>query len=229
MLQLILASAAFLALHLCVSGTTLRDRLVARLGEGPYMGLFSLASAGGLAWMLFAYGAAKTSAVNPVWWGVTPLSRHVQLVLMLVAVVLVVAGLLTRNPGAVGQTGALEDSEPVRGVLRITRHPFLWGVGLWSAGHLLVNGDLISLILFGAMGGLAIGGAASIDAKRRRTHGEAWAAFEARSSFVPFAAILSGRQSLRPGEFVLPLLAGAGVYAALLMLHPLIAGVSALP
>ena len=229
MLQLILASAAFLALHIFVSGTTLRDRLVSRLGEGAYLGLFSLASVGGLAWMLLAYGAARASADNPVWWGVTPLSRHVQLVLMLLAVILVVAGLMTRNPGAVGQTGALDAAEPVRGVLRITRHPFLWGVGLWSAGHLLVNGDLISFILFGAMGLLAIGGAASIDAKRRRTHGDAWAAFEARSSFIPFAAILSGRQSLRPGEFALPLLAGLAVYAALLLAHPMIAGVSALP
>ncbi|MFM8375679.1 MAG: NnrU family protein [Phenylobacterium sp.] len=228
MLQLVLSCVAFLLLHLWVSGTPLRDRLVARLGEGAYLGLFSLASVAILAWMLFAYGAARAEGPGPTWWGVTSLTRHLQLVLMLLAFLLVVSGVMTRNPGAVGQTGALQDEDPVRGVLRITRHPFLWGVGIWSAGHLLVNGDLVSLILFGTTGVLAIGGAASIDAKRRRTHGEAWAAFEARSSFIPFAAILSGRQTLRPREFAVQALIGAAIYVVALMAHPLIAGVSAL-
>lgn len=228
MLQLILSCAVFLLLHLWVSGTPLRDRLVARLGEGAYLGLFSLASAGVLAWMLLAYGAARAEGPHAVWWGPTSLTRHLQLVLMLAAFLLVVPGVLTRNPGAVGQTGALEDSDPVRGVLRITRHPFLWGIGIWSAGHLMVNGDLISLILFGTMGVLAIGGAASIDAKRRRTHGERWAAFEARSSFVPFAAILQGRQALRPAEFGVQALIALAIYLAALLGHPLIAGVPAL-
>lgn len=228
MLQLVLSCVAFLLMHLWVSGTPLRDRLVGRLGEGAYLGLFSLASVAILAWMLFAYGAARAEGPGPAWWGVTPLTRHLQLVLMLFAFLLIVPGVMTRNPGAVGQTGALEDAEPVRGVLRITRHPFLWGVGIWSAGHLLVNGDLISLILFGTMGVLAVGGAASIDAKRRRTHGGAWKAFEAKSSFVPFGAILSGRQTLKPQEFAVQALAAAAIYAAALMAHPLIAGVSAL-
>ena len=49
--SLILAAVAFLLLHLLVSGTTVRDRLVARLGEGRYLGLFSLASGAVLAWM----------------------------------------------------------------------------------------------------------------------------------------------------------------------------------
>lgn len=228
MLQLILSCAVFLLLHLCVSGTPLRDRLVARLGEGPYLGLFSLASAAVLAWMLLAYGAARSEGPQAVWWGPTPLTRHLQLVLMLVAFLLIVPGLLTRNPGAVGQTGALEDADPVRGVLRITRHPFLWGIGIWSAGHLMVNGDLISLILFGTMGVLAIGGAASIDAKRRRTLGDRWGAFEAKTSFLPFGAILAGRQALRPAEFGMQALVALAIYLAALLAHPIIAGVPAL-
>jgi uncharacterized membrane protein len=228
MLQLVLASAAFLLLHLWISGTPLRDRLVARLGEGAYLGLFSLASVVILIWMLTAYGAARSEGPHTIWWGPTPLTRHIQLVLMLLAFLLIVPGLMTRNPGAVGQTGALEDADPVRGILRVTRHPFLWGVGVWAGSHLLVNGDLISLILFGSLGVLAIGGAASIDAKRRRIYGETWAGFEARSSFVPFAAILSGRQTLRPGEFALPALVGLAAFVVTLLGHPLIAGVSAL-
>ena len=80
-------------------------------------------------------------------------------------------------------------------MLRITRHPFLWGVALWAAGHLMVNGDLASLILFGSLLVLAVFGTGSIDAKRRRALGEKWDAFAAKTSAVPFAAIAAGRQS----------------------------------
>ena len=227
--SLILAAVAFLLLHLLVSGTTVRDRLVARLGEGRYLGLFSLASGAVLAWMFVAHRLARGEAADLAWWGVTPVTRNLQIGLMLLAFLLIVPGVLTRNPGAVGQSGAVDDPDPVRGVLRITRHPFLWGMAIWSAGHILVNGDLASLVLFGSLLVLSLAGAASIDAKRRRTYGERWAAFEARSSFVPFAAILSGRQVLKPSEFALQALIAAGAYLVVLLAHPFIAGMSALP
>jgi uncharacterized membrane protein len=229
MTSLILAAVAFLLLHLFISGTTVRDRLVARLGEGRYLGLFSLASGAVLAWMFVAHRLARGEAANLVWWSVTPVTRNLQIGLMLLAFLLIVTGVLTRNPGAVGQAGAVDDPDPVRGVLRITRHPFLWGMAIWSAGHILVKGDLASLVLFGSLLVLSLGGAASIDAKRRRTHGERWAAFEARSSFVPFGAILSGQQTLRPSEFALQALVATAIYLAVLLAHPFIAGVSALP
>ena len=63
MSSLILAAVTFLLLHLLVSGTTIRDRLVARLGEGLYLGLFSLASVAVLAWMFVAHRLARGEAV----------------------------------------------------------------------------------------------------------------------------------------------------------------------
>ena len=83
--SLILAAVAFLLLHLLVSGTTVRDRLVARLGEGRYLGLFSLASGAVLAWMLVAHRLARGEAVDLVWWSVTPVTRNLQIGLMLLA------------------------------------------------------------------------------------------------------------------------------------------------
>jgi len=118
----------------------------------------------------------------------------------------------------------------VKGVLRITRHPFLWGVAIWAAGHLMVNGDTASLILFGTLLVLAIAGTYSIDAKRKRMLGDKWSAFAAQSSAVPFAAIAQGRQRLD--------LAGIGwwrlalavvIWAALLFAHPYAFGAPALP
>lgn len=229
MTNLIAAAAFFLLLHLLVSGTRLRGALVGMIGEGPFMGLFSLASVAGLAWMIFAFGQARASGDNLAYWSVEPALRHVQYALQFLAVMLIVPGLTTPNPTSVKQEGVLDRPDPARGVVRITRHPFLWGVALWASGHLLVNGERASLILFGTLLMLALLGTVSIDAKRRRAQGPVWDAFAAKTSNIPFAAILSGRQSLRLGEIGLWRIALAvGVYFALLFGHPYVAGVAAL-
>jgi uncharacterized membrane protein len=230
MLYLACAAAAFLALHLIVSGTRVRDAATGLIGEGPYMGLFSLASVAGLIWLGLAFATAHGSPRDHVYWAATPATRVVQLVIQFLAVLLIVPGLATPNPTSVRQERTLERPELIRGMLRITRHPFLWGVALWAAGHLLVNGDLAGLILFGALLILALFGTASIDAKRRRALGESWDAFAARTSSVPFAAIFGGRQKLAIGEIGWwRLLAAVAVYFALLWVHPHAFGVSPLP
>jgi uncharacterized membrane protein len=110
----------------------------------------------------------------------------------------------------------------VRGIVRITRHPFLWGVALWALVHLIVNGDLASLVLFGSLLVLALGGTVSIDAKRRRHFGEQWTQFASVTSGVPFAAIAAGRNRLGPALVemgVIKPLAAIVVYAAVFYLH----------
>ncbi len=62
--------------------------------------------------------------------------------------------------------------------------------------HLIVNGDLASFILFGSLLLLALGGTVAIDAKRRRKFGDGWVKFAQTTSSIPFAAILSGRNSI---------------------------------
>ena len=229
MIWLVAAAAVFLFIHLVIAGTPVRDAITGRIGEGPYMGLFSLASLAGLVWLGFAYVAAQRGP-DPVWWSATPLTKWLQLVVTFVAFMLIVPGLLTPNPTSVRQEGQLKRPDAVRGVLRVTRHPFLWGVAIWAAGHLMVRGDLASLILFGTLLVLAIFGTASIDGKRRRGLGEAWNAFAAQTSAVPFGAILAGRQSLKIGEIGWWRLGVAViVWGALVFAHPLLFGVSPLP
>jgi uncharacterized membrane protein len=94
---LALAAFAFAALHLLVSGTRLRDVLVARLGERPYQGLFSLASAVVLGWLIWAYGKARALDLTPLadW-------RWLGAVLIFIAFQLVVLGLFNQGPTAVG-------------------------------------------------------------------------------------------------------------------------------
>ena len=230
MSALLLAVGFFLAIHLLVSGTRLREALTVRIGQGAYMGLFSLASLAGLAWLIFAYGAARQAQSNEVMWSVTPTTRWVQIALQLPAMLLIVVGLTTPNPTSVGQEAALQKIDVVKGVLRITRHPFLWGVALWALGHLLVNGDVAGIVLFAAMLALALFGTVSIDAKRRRALGKSWDAFAAQTSNVPFAAMAAGRQRLNVGEIGWWRIAlGVGVWAMFAWAHPYLFGVRAFP
>jgi uncharacterized membrane protein len=227
MLSLIAAAAFFLAIHMLVSGTRVRDALTGRIGQGPYMGLFSLASVAGLVWVGLAFAAARG---QPAYWDMTPFTRQIQMGLQLVAMLLIVPGLTTPNPTSVRQEGALDRADVVHGMLRITRHPFLWGVAVWAVGHLLVNGDPAGLVLFGTMLVLALLGTRMIDAKRRRALGPTWDAFAAQTSNIPFAAIAAGRQKLSLGEIGWwRILLAVAVWALLAWAHPYLFGVRALP
>ncbi|MES2896888.1 MAG: NnrU family protein [Pseudomonadota bacterium] len=230
MTSLLAAAAVFVLLHLLVSGTRLRDAITGAIGPGPYMGLFSLASIAGLTWLGFAFAAARGDPGAVAYWEVTPITRHLQLGLQLLAMLLIVPGLTTPNPTSVRQEGALERPDVVKGMLRITRHPFLWGVAVWALGHLLVNGDRASLVLFGSMLVLALFGTSSIDAKRKRTLGATWDGFASQTSNVPFGAILAGKQSLKLGEIGWwRILLAVAVWVALAWGHPHMFGVAALP
>ncbi|MFZ5668059.1 MAG: NnrU family protein [Pseudomonadota bacterium] len=227
MTSLIAAALYFVLLHLLVSGTALRGALVGIIREGPYMALFSLASLAGIVWLSMAYGEAR--GTGETLWDLGAGARHGGLLIMLAAFLLAVPGLLTPNPTSVKQEGALEKPDPARGILRVTRHPFLWGVAIWAGGHLLANGDTPSVVLFGSLAFLALSGTFSIDAKRRKALGAKYEAFTAQTSNLPFAAVLTGKQKLKLGEIGWwRLLLAAAIYAAVLRAHPLLFGVSPL-
>lgn len=230
MTSLFAAAAFFVLLHLLVSGTRVRDALVGRVGPGPYLSLFSLASVAGLVWLGFAFSQARSGAGNDRFWELNEATRHIQFVVQLLAMLLIVPGLTTPNPTSVRQEGALDRPDVVRGMLRVTRHPFLWGVAIWALGHLLVNGDAASVVLFGSLLALAIFGTVSIDAKRRRALGTKWNTFAAQTSNMPFLAMVQGRQRLNLREIGWwPILLAIAVWGALLWAHPYFTGVRALP
>jgi len=162
-------------------------------------------------------------------WGQLEWWKPFMIALMLPAFLLVVIGLTTPNPTSVAQEGLVD--RPPQGIVRITRHPFLTGVALWSGIHLIGNGDVASLLFFAALAIVAGAGTASIDAKRRRVLGaKAWNVFASRTSIVPFAAIAAGRNSLawREMGWWRPA-AGFAAYALMLGGHAHIIGVSPWP
>lgn len=226
------ALAVFLALHLGLAATGLRGAVVARIGEGPYRGLFSLASAAALIWLGFAFAALQRDPSDPLLgalWSPPVWARHAGQTLVLLGFLLGVTGLFTPGPTLAGAEGLLKREEPARGVLRITRHPFLWGAALWAAGHLAMNGERFAVMLFGGIGLMALLGTRSIDRKGAARNPEDWARFSAVTSNIPFAAILQGRNRLALGEIGWRPLAALAAFGAVAAGHDWLVGVAAFP
>lgn len=215
MTTLALAALTFIALHLLVSGTRLRDVLVARLGERAFRGLFSLATAVVLGWLIWAYGQARTPALTPFME-----LRWLAAALMFIAFLFIVLGLMTPGPTIVGGEKLLARENAARGIHRVTRHPFLWGVALWAAVHAAFNPEPANLVFFGTFLFVAGVGTFSIDAKRARAYGESWQRYAALTSNIPFAAIVQRRNTLAPAEFGLPALGAVlAAFAVFALLH----------
>ena len=224
MTLLAVAAVIWIALHLGLAGTGLRRLVTARIGDGAFRGVFSILSFAALSFLITQW---RHAAVQPLW--ATPESLRYPLAgVMLLACAAFVGSVTAKNPTAVGGEAAI-DSEP-RGILRITRHPMLWSFGLWALVHVVANGDLAALIFFGSFAVTSFAGMPSIDAKVASRSPSGWASFAGRTSIVPFAAILAGRNRLVLGEGLpIAIVGGIVLWAALLWLHPSLFGVSALP
>jgi uncharacterized membrane protein len=171
-----------------------RAALIGRIGEGPYKGLYSLLSLAGVVLIAIGFGRYRAAGYVPVWdppvW-----TRHLALLLVWVAFVCLAAAYL---PGRIKQA---------------LKHPMLAGVKIWALAHLLANGDLGSILLFGSV--LAWAVAARISAKRRD---------EAK----PHGAPLEPPAGWRNDALAVALGTAAYVVFAI-WLHPALIGVPALP
>jgi len=130
-----------------------------------------------------------------------------------------------RGGGAAIESRYKAKPDAAKGMMRITRHPFLWGAAIWALGHMIANGRAADLVLFGDILALSILGAMSIDAKRQRALGQRYTVFKTKSSNIPFATIAQGRQSFNIGEIWWRLVLALLVWGALVVLHPMLFGV----
>ncbi len=223
---LIVAAAAFVGGHFLLSGTPLRGLLARWLTESGYLALFSVIAALTIVWLAWAYADAPYDEL----WYSGPWLKTLTWVVMIPAVIFFVLGFATPNPTAVQAERLISEPDAVQGVLRITRHPIMWGFGLWALAHIIANGDLASVVFFGSLALLSFGGAASQQSRKRQQFGRTWDKFEQSTSFVPFVAILAGRNRFVWSEIGLwRLLLAVIAYAALVAFHPLVIGVSPMP
>jgi uncharacterized membrane protein len=127
---LLLGAVIFIGIHLIPAFSSSRDQLVARLSLNGYKLLFTILSLLGLGLMVWGkVKAPHTDVWFPPTWG-----RDAALVIMLPSMVLLAVAKFPTN------------------IKRVTPHPMLWGFVLWAIAHLLSNGDLSSIILFGSIG-----------------------------------------------------------------------------
>jgi len=185
-MALILGVLIWSGVHLVPSlGVQMRAALIARIGEGPYKGLFALSIVAAIALMALGWRSiSPVAAYQPPAWGV-PLATYA----MFVSLVLFMGSNVPTN------------------LKRFVRHPQLTGVAVWALAHLLANGDLRSLLLFGGLGLWSVVAMVSIN----RRDG-AWEKPEP----LPLAAEIK------------PLVAGIIGYVVFFFAHPYIAGVSLL-
>jgi uncharacterized membrane protein len=164
MLVLALGLVVFLGGHLVPAAPGLHDRLVARLGRGPYRLAYSVVSIVGLVLVIWGFGLARAEG-PPVLYDPPTWLRHVTLLLMLPVFVLAAAAYL---PGRISAA---------------VRHPLVTAVKLWAFAHLLANGDAASVLLFASF--LAWGVVDRISLKRREAAGRvAVAEGSARNDFI---------------------------------------------
>lgn len=181
MFLLIFGLALFISIHTLPSIGNYRDNTIAKIGMPAYKVLYSLVSLAGIIAIVYGKGnAAYVDLWTPPSWGRIAVSAF-----MLITFILFSAMYAPSN------------------IKRFTRHPMLWGVCLWSAGHLLANGDLASVLLFGSFGLFSL--YAMWSANKRG----------AKKSTTSYPLKNDG------------IIAGIGVliYAIVLFLHPYIAGV----
>jgi len=130
MLWLIAGLVLFLGVHVFSSLRSARERLIDKLGEGPYKGLYSLLSLAGFGLIVAGMGKAPSIElwVPPAW------GRNAAIWLMPFTLILLAAAFIPVN------------------LKRFTAHPMLWAITLWALVHLFANGDLAGLLLFGGFG-----------------------------------------------------------------------------
>jgi uncharacterized membrane protein len=226
MSNLLVAMALFVIGHFALSSFALRTPLIEKLGEKGFRGLYAAFSLVTLVWAGFAYHAAPEVAL----WPAAPGLKWIPVLVMPIAMFLLIAGNTTKSPTRVGASLKAGEVTSATGVLRITRHPFLWAAVLWGISHIIARGDMATVILMGGIVVLAIGGMLHIDRRREAEFGSAWGPIALSTSVIPFAALASGRTTVDwAGIGWWRVALALAVYAAFLFGHVYIFGVSALP
>ncbi|WP_349361171.1 NnrU family protein [Stappia sp.] len=218
-LEFVAAYVVFLLSHSLPVRPPLRPLLQARLGEVGFTLVYSALSLAGLAWLI---GAAARAPYWPLW-DRAPWQTHVPLAIMGGVCLILAFSIARPNPFSFG--GARNDLfDPQRpGLVRWSRHPLLLALALWATAHVVPNGDLAHVILFGTFAAFAALGGRLIDRRKRREMGADW---QRLRSAVADAPLLPRRVS---GGMIARLVAGGVLYAALLWAHPVLFGVSPLP
>jgi len=214
-------AVSFLASHLIISSSAVRARLISAVGEQPYRGIYSIVAAATLGPLIYEF--ARNKHAGPLLWylrAATPV-RWLAWILMLTALILFVGSFINPNPAGMAPGGSTEP----RGILKITRHPSFVAFSLFGIAHILMNGWAGDVIFFGMFPALGIIGGIHQDQRKIRELGDRYRDFVAKTSFMPFAALLTGRIRWTSSDMPWAAIgAGAVLTVAIIALHPMMFG-----
>jgi len=183
-IQFVSAFGVFLMLHSIPAIPNIRLRIIRSIGKPTYILGYSVASLAALVWL---FSAALALDYVPLW-ELRPSHAAMTFLLAPVGCFLVLAGLMSANPLSI----SIRSAGPAGAVSQITRHPVQWGFALWALGHVVANGDLRSLLLFGGLGLFALAGIPMAERRARKRLGAHWEVYAAQTSVWPLAAFVSG-------------------------------------
>ena len=213
------ALLAFFVLHSLPVRPAVKSRIVKLIGARPFTLAYSCVSILALGWLIVAASRAPYVEL----WFPAPW-QHVAALALMLCVCLIIAFALGRpNPFSFGGSSKTGFDPARAGIVRLHRHPLLLAFFLWASAHLLPNGDLAHAILFGLFAGFSLLGIKMIDRRTRRQLG-ATEYVELLMS-VQHAPLLQSFTQDRP---LIRTVAGVGLFAVLVLLHPLVIGVSPL-
>ena len=220
-----LAYLAFMASHAVPSRPALKARMVAVFGARGYLILFASLSTVLLIWLIVEAGRAPVIEI----WEQAGWMRWLVNLAMPVAVLFASFGIGAVNPFSFG--GRAMGFDPARpGIAGAMRHPLLVALLIWSGAHLIANGDLAHILLFGTFVAISVLGIWAIDRRNLRLWGaQEWARMSRCTANIPFAALV--RRAWRPTRGPSWLRVGIAVlvWAGLWHLHGPVIGLSPAP
>lgn len=197
----------------------IRARITGVIGRRGFGVAYSGLSVAMLAVLIWAAGRAPFVEL----WAQAGWHRTVAHLGMLVMCIILAFGVARPNPFSFGgvRNNAFDPDHP--GLVRLTRHPILAALAIWAGVHLLANGDLAHVLLFGVLGGFAVMGRVPINRRKRREMGDdAWHDLDRAVADAPW---FQAPQNWR--SFLERLVFGILVFVVLFLLHPHVIGVSA--
>lgn len=210
--EFVAALVFFLVSHSIPVRPKIRADLVARFGTAGFTLGYSALSLAALAWLIGAAGRAPVVVL----WDWAPWQNHVTFAAMALATAIAALAIGRPNPLSFG--GARNESfDPdAAGIVGWTRHPLLVALLLWSSAHILPNGTLAHLLLFGLFAGFCLLGMRLIDRRKQRQFGaEEW------------RRLVAARRRFRvTGQGILRVVLGAAIYVLLLTLHGPVIGIA---
>jgi uncharacterized membrane protein len=180
LVSLAAASIALLGTHFALSHP-LRARFVSKIGEGPFLGVYSVVAAASIIWMVLAFRAAPPVDLG----GATGEAGWIASTLLTLPALVLFLGSLWKNPALPNPGAAAIIARDPAGVFAVTRHPMMWGFALWALSHIVLWWSWRTIIVATVILLLALVGAHLQDRKKRSLIGVAWREWEARTSYWP--------------------------------------------